>query len=86
MKQMKCRLNIDPRRSFAGADRPIPASPLRDLYFLAGRMTDFYRDCVILGDGTSIALRDSRLRLCSATASVLKQGMGLLGITALDRI
>lgn len=56
------------------------------LYFLSGRMTDFYRDCVILGEGTPIALRDSRLRLCSATASVLKQGMGLLGITALDRI
>jgi arginyl-tRNA synthetase len=56
------------------------------LYFLAGRMTDFYRDCVILGEGTPIALRDSRLRLCSATAKVLKQGMGLLGITALDKI
>jgi arginyl-tRNA synthetase len=56
------------------------------LYGLAARLTDFYRDCNILGADTAPALRDSRLRLLTAVALVMKKSLALLGIRALDKI
>ena len=45
----------------------------------------FYRDCLVVGaegDGVEAA----RIQLCEATAGTIRQSLGLLGITAPDRM
>lgn len=49
------------------------------LFELAKRFNNLYNNCPILGN-------DLRLRLTVATAQVLKNGLGLLGIEALERM
>ena len=56
------------------------------MFGLAGKATDFIRDCNVLGEGTRPALRDSRLRLVVVTVDTLTTCMRLLGIHSLDRI
>ena len=56
------------------------------MYGLAGKATDFIRDCSVLGETTRPALRDSRLRLVITTVDTLTTCMRLLGIEPLDRI
>ena len=54
------------------------------LYDLANAYSSFYQNCPVLkveGD-----LRSGRLRLCDLTRRVLSDGLGLLGITAPDRM
>ncbi|MDX1269599.1 MAG: DALR anticodon-binding domain-containing protein, partial [Oceanisphaera sp.] len=46
----------------------------------------FYEACPINKDGVSTEERSSRLRLCAATAKVLKQGLSLLGIDTMERM
>jgi arginyl-tRNA synthetase len=54
------------------------------LYELATIYHGFYESCPVLkSEG---ATRSSRLALCDATARVLKQGLGLLGIEAPERM
>jgi arginyl-tRNA synthetase len=54
------------------------------LYELAGHFTAFYENCPVLrSEG---AQRETRLRLCSLTAQVLSQGLGVLGIETLDQM
>jgi arginyl-tRNA synthetase len=54
------------------------------LYELAGHFTRFYENCPVLkSEG---ATRESRLILCSLTAKVLKQGLGVLGIDTLEQM
>ncbi|MFN1835693.1 arginine--tRNA ligase [Balneola sp. MJW-20] len=47
---------------------------------LASHFTKFYHDCRIMGEDEAIA--QSRTALASATAQVLRNGLGILGITA----
>jgi arginyl-tRNA synthetase len=56
------------------------------MYGLAGKVTDFYRDCNILGGATPTNVRDSRLRIVCATHTVLVTCMRLLGLEPLERI
>jgi len=56
------------------------------LYGLASGYMSFYEACPILKDGVPTEVRDSRLRLCQLTASTLKTGLGLLGISVLDKM
>ncbi len=51
------------------------------LYELAGDFTTFYETCPVLRAPTD-EVRGSRLALCQVTASVLRLGLGLLGIGA----
>ena len=54
------------------------------LYGLASVFTDFYENCPVLraeGD-----VRSSRLVLCDLTGRTLGLGLGLLGISAPDRM
>ena len=54
------------------------------LYELASTFHGFFETCPVLqSEG---ATRASRLALCDATARVLKQGLGLLGIEAPERM
>ncbi len=55
------------------------------LFDLAQAFTAFYEACPVLKDGHE-ATRESRLFLCAATARVLAQGLGLLGIDAPERM
>ncbi len=55
------------------------------LFELAGAFTTFFETCPVLQAGDP-AVRDSRLVLCAATASVLARGLGVLGIEAPDRM
>ncbi|MGI9251090.1 MAG: arginine--tRNA ligase [Pseudohongiellaceae bacterium] len=54
------------------------------LYELAGCFMRFYESCPILKADS--AVRDSRLALANLTATNLRQGLTLLGITALDKM
>ena len=51
---------------------------------LASDFTSFYHDCRIIGEEQ--ALMDARAELATATAQVLANGLGILGITAPDRM
>ena len=54
------------------------------LYELAKAFHSFYEACPVLkSEG---ATRETRLALCELTASVLKKGMGLFGITMPERM
>ena len=55
------------------------------LFDLARAFTDFYEACPVLGAATD-AQRGNRLALCRLTAATLRQGLGLLGIAAPDRL
>jgi arginyl-tRNA synthetase len=55
------------------------------LFDVAKAFTDFYEACPVLGAGTD-AQRGNRLALCRLTAATLQQGLGLLGITAPERL
>lgn len=55
------------------------------LYDLAGKFMSFYESCPVLqADGA--AEKASRLALCDVTARALRIGLGLLGISTLDRM
>jgi arginyl-tRNA synthetase len=54
------------------------------LYELAGKFTSFYENCPVLKAGETT--RDSRLLLCDLTASVLKQGLDVLGIEVVEQM
>jgi arginyl-tRNA synthetase len=55
------------------------------LFALAGTFTTFYETCPVL-QAADPPTRRSRLLLCDLTARVLGHGLGLLGITAPDRM
>ena len=55
------------------------------LYDLAQHFTGFYESCSVL-NAPDEATRASRLELCELTASTLRQGLGLLGIEAPERM
>jgi arginyl-tRNA synthetase len=56
------------------------------LFALSTRMTAFHRDCNVLGADTPIAVRNTRLLLCAATCTVMRQAMLLLGLEPLERL
>jgi arginyl-tRNA synthetase len=54
------------------------------LYELAGHFTSFYENCPVLK--SEPVQRASRLALCDLTARVLKQGLDVMGIQALEQM
>jgi arginyl-tRNA synthetase len=54
------------------------------LYDLAAAFTSFYEQCPVLQAEPEV--RRTRLALCQLTATVLKQGLGLLGIEVSERM
>jgi arginyl-tRNA synthetase len=55
------------------------------LYEMARALSSFYHDCPVLRAETP-ELRAARLRLVTATAQALANGLGLLGIQAPERM
>lgn len=55
------------------------------LYSTASALMKFYDECPVLKESDP-AVRASRLLLCQTTAQVLKTGLGLLGISTVDRM
>ena len=55
------------------------------LHGLATSYNGFYQQCPVL-KCEDPALRASRLRLCAISKHVMKDGLGLLGITAPERM
>ena len=56
------------------------------LYDLASAFHKFFEHCPVLRSDVAAEVRDSRLALCKLVASVLEQGLGLLGIGVVDRM
>jgi arginyl-tRNA synthetase len=68
----------------AVADEYRPNFLCNYLYELAGHFTAFFENCPVLKSEPEI--RASRLILCDLTASVLKQGLAVLGIETLEKM
>ena len=66
------------------AEKMEPHRVITYLNELASDFTSFYHDCRIIGEEQE--LMDARTELAKATAQVLANGLGILGITAPDRM
>jgi arginyl-tRNA synthetase len=69
----------------AGAEYA-PATIADWTYGLARDFSRFYENCPVLKEGIAPALRDARLDVVAAVAQGLKNGLGLLGIRAPERM
>ena len=70
--------------SDAGA-RYAPSAIANWTFELAKDFARFYDRCPVLG-ADDPAVRDARVKLCDAVATGIRSGLGLLGITAPDRM
>ena len=77
-----------PRVVASAAELRAPHRVAHYLEELAGTYHRFYDACRVLpmGDEPATALTDARLWLCEATRVVLANGLGLLGVSAPDRM
>ncbi|NQY15200.1 MAG: arginine--tRNA ligase [Henriciella sp.] len=67
-------------------EKRMPHYICEHVYGLAQAFSAFYAACPILKDDIGAAKRASRLALCQAVLHQLETGLGLLGITAPDRM
>ena len=77
-----------PRIVTSAAELRAPHRVARYLEELAGTYHRFYDSCRVLprGDEEATPLTTARLWLCAATAVVLRNGLGLLGVSAPERM
>jgi arginyl-tRNA synthetase len=77
-----------PRVVSSAAELRAPHRVARYLEELAGTYHRFYDSCRVLplGDEPATPLTAARLTLCEATRVVLENGLGLLGVSAPDRM
>ncbi|WP_040338324.1 arginine--tRNA ligase [Candidatus Blastococcus massiliensis] len=77
-----------PRVLTAAAELRAPHRVARYLEELAGTYHRFYDTCRVLprGDEEATSLTTARLWLCAATATVLRNGLDVLGVTAPERM
>ncbi|MGY1986154.1 arginine--tRNA ligase [Blastococcus sp. SYSU DS0669] len=77
-----------PRVLTSAAELRAPHRVARYLEELAGTYHRFYDACRVLprGDEETTPLTTARLWLCAATAVVLRNGLGVLGVTAPERM
>jgi arginyl-tRNA synthetase len=77
-----------PRVLSSAAELRAPHRVARYLEELAGTYHRFYDTCRVLprGDEEATPLTAARLTLCAATAVVLRNGLGVLGVTAPERM
>jgi len=67
-------------------EKRMPHYVCEHVYSLAQAFSAFYAACPILKSGIDDATRGSRLGLCEAVLHQLEAGLGILGITAPDRM
>jgi len=77
-----------PRVLSGAAELRAPHRVARYLEELAGTYHRFYDSCRVLprGDEEATSLTTARLWLCAATATVLRNGLDVLGVTAPERM
>jgi arginyl-tRNA synthetase len=77
-----------PRVLTGAAELRAPHRVARYLEELAGTYHRFYDSCRVLprGDEEATALTTARLWLCAATATVLRNGLDVLGVSAPERM
>ena len=77
-----------PRIVASAAELREPHRVARYLEELAGVYHGFYADCRVLplGDEAQSAIHSARANLCAATMQVLANGLGLLGVSAPERM
>jgi arginyl-tRNA synthetase len=77
-----------PRILATAAELRAPHRVARYLEELAGTYHRFYDNCRVLprGDEQATPLTTARLTLCAATAVVLRNGLGVLGVSAPERM
>jgi len=77
-----------PRVLTSAAELRAPHRVARYLEELAGTYHRFYDNCRVLprGDEEATPLTTARLTLCAATAVVLRNGLGVLGVSAPERM
>jgi arginyl-tRNA synthetase len=77
-----------PRVLSSAAELRAPHRVARYLEELAGTYHRFYDNCRVLprGDEETTPLNTARLWLCAATAVVLRNGLGVLGVSAPERM
>ncbi len=77
-----------PRVLSGAAELRAPHRVARYLEELAGTYHRFYDSCRVLprGDEEATALNTARLWLCAATETVLRNGLGVLGVSAPERM
>jgi arginyl-tRNA synthetase len=77
-----------PRVLSTAAELRAPHRVARYLEELAGTYHRFYDNCRVLprGDEETTSLNTARLWLCAATAVVLRNGLGVLGVSAPERM
>ena len=77
-----------PRIVASAAELREPHRVARYLEELAGVYHGFYADCRVLplGDEAPSAIHSARANLCAATMQVLANGLGLLGVSAPERM
>jgi arginyl-tRNA synthetase len=77
-----------PRILATAAELRAPHRVARYLEELAGTYHRFYDNCRVLprGDEEATPLTTARLALCAATAVVLRNGLGVLGVSAPERM
>ena len=66
------------------AQRRAPQRMTRYVEDLASTFSSFYRDCKVITDDAE--LTSARLALCLATRAVIARGLGLLGVSAPERM
>ena len=84
-KQLAMALLRYPSVVRAVAQHLEPHRLCQQLLEIATRFSSFYQACKVLG-AEDEATRASRLRLCELTARVLDDGLGVLGLPALERM
>ena len=77
-----------PRVIASAAELRAPHRVARYLEELAGTYHRFYDSCRVLprGDEEATPVTTARLWLCAATATVLRNGLGVLGVHAPERM
>lgn len=83
IKLIKTTLKF-PETVAAGARLREPHHVINFLNELASAFTSFYHDCRILGEDEKLA--QARMALAKATQQVLRNGLGILGITAPEQM
>lgn len=67
-------------------EKRMPHFICEHVYGLAQTFSAFYAECPVMKDGVEADVRASRLGLCEAVLAQLVTGLGILGITAPDRM
>jgi len=68
------------------AERRQPHRIYHYAHELASDANKFYRDCRVTGDGVTPELTARRLRTCDTARSVLALALGLVGVSAPERM